>query len=175
MGSSDGYLELAEAAEALELDAPVDIYGPFYDGISENTFNQFHNVRYRGILNPLEVNNALLGYDALLLPTYHDGEGYPGVILEAYCAGLPVICSRWKFLPEIVDETSGLLITPRDVSSLQSAMLMLQNDDALYNNLRAGAIVKAEKFSTDIWARKFVDMCSSIVNKNNEDHSSQNN
>jgi len=157
-----GVMEIAEAAESLDLIEPIDIYGPFYDGITEDSFKQFKNVRYKGILSPQDVILTLSKYHALLLPTYHNGEGYPGVIFEAYSAGLPVICSKWKFLPEIVDETSGLLVAPRDAESLRIAMHAMQNNDALYQKLRTGAKEKAKLFSTDIWVQKFVEICHSL-------------
>lgn len=159
-----GILELAEAADKQELDEPVDIYGPFYDGITEDTFRQFRNVRYRGVLNPLQVTATLREYDALVLPTYHEGEGYPGVILEAYCAGLPVICSRWRFLPEIVSTNCGILVSPHDVNALCDAMLRLRNDIELFGRLRIGARKQAEKFKTVDWAQKFVALCLGAVN-----------
>lgn len=158
-----GIMELAEAADALQLDDPVDIYGPFHDGINEETFRQFRNVRYRGVLAPLEVTATLRNYDVLILPTYHDGEGYPGVILEAYSARLPVICSRWKFLPEIVNDDCGVLVPPRDVSALRDAMSRLRNDQELFERLRDGALKQACKFDTTEWAHTFVDLCREIT------------
>ncbi len=163
-----GVFVLADAAEALALEEPVDIYGPLYDGISADAFRRYRHTRYRGVIEPGDVLSTLRKYDALVLPTYHDGEGYPGVILEAYCAGLPVICTRWRVLPELVDEDCGLLVPPRDRAALQDAMLTLQRDVDRYNRLRQGAIEKARQYSTENWAQRFVDICAAVMKGDRE-------
>jgi poly-gamma-glutamate synthesis protein (capsule biosynthesis protein) len=114
---------------------------------------------YRGVVPPKEVTSVLSGYDALLLPTYHDGEGYPGVVLEAFGVGIPVICTRWRALPEIVDETCGLLVEPRDSESLLEAMTKLVSDPELHARLCKGAAARAERFSSAHWSERFIEYC----------------
>ncbi len=98
-----GVGELVEAAARLPKDCSVDVYGPFHEGLTEAIFANRPRVRYRGVIQSDDVVPTLARYDALVLATYHGGEGYPGVIHEAYLAGRTVIVSRWGFLPEIVD------------------------------------------------------------------------
>ena len=158
---SKGVYEIIAAAEQMPRSIVVDVYGPFRDGLEESVFANTA-VNYCGVLAPDQVLKTLSQYDVLLLPTFHRGEGYPGVILEAYSCGLPVITTNWNAIPEIVDEDSGILIDVKNVPQLINAMQCLIDDAATFNRLRRGAIEKAEFFSADDWADKFVEYCSSL-------------
>ena len=141
----------------------VDVFGPCTGAISERDFDGCNKVWYRGIVEPAQVIFTLAQYDALLLPTYHIGEGYPGVIVEAYAAGLPVVCTRWRALPEIVDCTSGILVEPRNSDALFDAMKRLIEDDDLYARLREGARKRRREFSSEVWNNKFVEYCRDLA------------
>lgn len=162
-----GILEIAQAVGEMELKYPVDIYGPFEKGLNEEVLREYRNIRYCGVLDPSRVIEVLGAYDALLLPTYHAGEGYPGVILEAYCAGIPVICSRWRFLPEIVNESCGLFVEPNDVLSLREAMQRLQHDDKLFQTLQNGARNQTITFDSVHWNNEFVIICRQVLSGGN--------
>lgn len=140
----------------------IDVYGPLSDGLSESTFDSTL-VSYRGVLEPERVIPTLQTYDALLLPTYHGGEGYPGVILESYSAGIPVIASNWNAIPEIVDEESGILVRPRDADCLAAAMLKMTSEPETYWRLREGAQHRALGFSSQLWADRFVEYAQGLV------------
>lgn len=158
-----GIGELIQAAEGLDADVEVDVYGPLMEGVTEERFVGLRKVRYRGPLAPEQVVPTLAQYDCLLLPTYHPGEGYPGVVLEAYLAGLPVICTRWRALPEIVDEMCGILIAPRSPEQLARAMRSLCDDEALYARLAAGALAKRDFFASEAWAERFARWCRELA------------
>lgn len=157
-----GILEIISAAERLPEGVSVDIYGDFFDGLSELDFLGLHRVNYCGVVPYDQMTERMREYDALLLPSYHSGEGYPGVVVEAYFAGIPVIVSNFQSIPEIVDETSGLLVEPRDPEELYRAMKALIDDDVLYCRLRNGAARKQEMFSATEWADYFVRICRSL-------------
>lgn len=163
-----GIHELIAAAERFEKEVAIDVYGPFRDGMTAAAFDGCKRVRYRGELAPDEVMDTLKQYDALLLPTYHPGEGYPGIVIEAYMVGLPVICTRWRRLPEIVDDSSGILVEPKNAQSLYEAMKALTNDTELFTRLREGAFAKRKQFDTAVWADRFVDLCREAVESRQE-------
>lgn len=102
-------------------------------------------------------------YDALLLPTYWEGEGHPGVILEAYCAGIPVIATRWGGIPEIVTSETGILVEPRDVEGLARAMRQIMTSEELCARLRAGARQKAIEFDAKQWTTYFIRLCEGLT------------
>jgi glycosyltransferase involved in cell wall biosynthesis len=164
---SKGIREILRASALLgNHDVEIDIYGPMSDGIALEEFSDVKNVRYRGILEPDGVAGVLAGYDVLLLPTYHDGEGYPGIVLEAFMAGVPCIATSWKAIPELVqDGTSGILIPPRDVSALAGAIERLLEMPELLPVLRAGALATAARFESHVWTRRFVEICTDAVNE----------
>jgi glycosyltransferase involved in cell wall biosynthesis len=164
---SKGIFEIIKAVEFIDCDCIVDFYGPFYDGVSEETFSGLKGVRYCGVLEPKDVKNTLALYDALLLPTYHSGEGYPGVVLEAYAVGLPVICTHWHGLSEIVDENCGILVEPRNVDALRAAMSKLMNDDHLYIRLQEGVIKRRQEFSSNLWRDRFLEYCLELIQSKN--------
>ncbi len=156
-------MELIGAAERLPPNVEVDVYGPLGGGLSESVFSGLRRTRYRGVLPPEEVPATMAGYDAFVLPTYHPGEGYPGVILEALAAGIPIVATRWRMVPELVDEESGLLVEPRDADDLFRAMQRLVNEPALFRRLREGARRRRGHFSASTWTQVFVDCCRALV------------
>lgn len=159
---------ILDTAPKLPEDVTVDLYGPLDESYSATEFTErgAGRVRYGGVLSKIEIQSRLWDYDALILPTFHDGEGYPGVILEAYAHGLPVITTQWMSIPEIVEhEVSGLLIEPQDIDGFVSAVNRLFADDALYHRLQEGAREKSKQFSSDFWTEKYIRFCYEAANE----------
>jgi glycosyltransferase involved in cell wall biosynthesis len=160
-----GIREILDVDEHLSDSVSIMVFGPFTGKISQKDFEGRKRVHYGGVLQPEEVTSTLRQYDALLLPTYFPREGYPGVIIEAYGVGMPVICSRWQAIPEIVDETSGILIPPRNSCALLEAIQALAQDEEWYTRLRAGARNRREEFASEQWADRFVEYCRGLVQR----------
>ena len=73
-----------------------------------------------GRLQPEDVATWMAASDVVTLPSY--SEGYPNVLVEALASGRPVVATQVGGIPEIVDETCGVLIPPRDPASLANAI-----------------------------------------------------
>lgn len=58
--------------------------------------------------------------DLIALPSY--AEGCPNVIIEALAAGRPVVATKVGGIPELVDESCGALVAPRQVGELRDAL-----------------------------------------------------
>lgn len=160
-----GLREIRALDGRLPGDVTVDIYGPETEDLRADFFDGCRQLRYRGAFEPGQAAAVLARYDALLLPTYYPGEGYPGVVVEAYMAGIPVVCTDWMALPEIVGEDSGLLLPPRDAEALLEALRRLAGDDALYHRLCQGARRRAEVFSIDTQAETLLAECRRLAHR----------
>ncbi len=158
-----GMRVMAAAAAGLPDGLTIDVYGPWGNDLPRDLFEPHANIRYHGPLLPEAIIPTFQQYDASLLPTHYIGEGYPGAILESYLAGVPVITTRWRAIPEIVDETVGILVEAESVDALRDGMIRLANDEALYQSLCANTRTKAEFFSADRWAAYFVERCRDVA------------
>jgi glycosyltransferase involved in cell wall biosynthesis len=159
--SCKGVPEIIQAGESLDERLVVDVYGPLGFGIRESAFSG--RVRYRGVVDRDDVPAILSTYHALVLPSYYEGEGYPGVVIEAFAAGIPVVCTRWRALPELVDESCGILVAPRDAEELRDAMNALGRDSELYARLKAGVRRRREEFSDEVWHQRYVQYCLELA------------
>lgn len=160
-----GMCILAKIAGRLPEGVTISIYGHWHDDLERNIFDHCPNVQYHGILTPAEVIPTMRKYDASLLPSHYRGEGYPGAVLESYFAGLPVIATRWRALPEIIDESVGILVEPKNPDALLEAILQLVENRTLFQKLRSNTQTKAEFFSTEHWGKFFVECCRKIIYK----------
>ncbi|MGD1047657.1 MAG: glycosyltransferase family 4 protein [Candidatus Krumholzibacteriaceae bacterium] len=128
-----------------------DFYGPLLERDREDflgAISRHRNLSYRGVVQPGAVSKVAMAYDVLLLPTYHQGEGYPAVILEAYSVGVPVIATKWLSLPEIVEHgVQGLLVPVRSPEEIRKALETLGADERLYESMRRNARAYVQSFS----------------------------
>jgi teichuronic acid biosynthesis glycosyltransferase TuaC len=77
-------------------------------------------VHLPGAMQPEAVSEWINAADTLCLPSY--SEGYPNVVVEALACGRPVVATQVGGTPELVNETNGLLVAPRDHAALQQAL-----------------------------------------------------
>ena len=104
----------------------VDFYGSI-DILYKNEFEQlistYENIEYKGYLNLLnsEGYKILSEYDVMLFPTYWEGEGFPGIVIDANIAGLPIIATDWNLNSEVIkDKETGYQSYSFAQSSLQT-------------------------------------------------------
>lgn len=64
-------------------------------------------VKYKGLVPFDKTTEVLKDYFLLLFPTKFYTEGIPGTIIDAYAAGVPVVCSKWQSFGDLVDDTVG--------------------------------------------------------------------
>jgi glycosyltransferase involved in cell wall biosynthesis len=139
--------------------ATLDIYGSFdEDGIEEALTALLSNdVQYKGVVASEQVIETLTSYDIFVFPTFYKGEGFPNVILDAFCSGTPVVCSDWKSNSEVIsDGRTGLIFSLDDPEGLISALVRLNNDRELLLQMSANARAEALKYQPDSVAAPFI-------------------
>lgn len=81
---------------------------------------------------------------AFVFPSLYEGFGLP--VLEALACGAPVICSNSSCLPEVVGD-AGLMIDPKNSSSITEAMKEIIKNSSLREQLIVKALKRASLFS----------------------------
>ena len=104
------------------------------------------NIRFTGVLEGQDYVGELSSGDFLVLSSNYETQGV--VLLEAFACGMPVVSTNVGGIPEIVNESNGILVPPHDPTQLADAMQTMlrtyQNYDA--DTLRSGVI---KKFSNE--------------------------
>lgn len=158
-----GLYEALEACRCLPDGCRLTVYGPRVAALEGDLFDRYDNASYGGTLHPQEVPAAIAQHDVVLLPTYFWSEGYPGVIIEAFQCGRPVISTWWRSIPELVrHHRNGLLVSPRSSTDLHEAMLRLAGDPVLYRTLCDGALATGDQFRSPAWYDRLVGDIVSI-------------
>jgi glycosyltransferase involved in cell wall biosynthesis len=87
------------------------------------------HVRLSGVRTGQEKLDAYLAADIFCYPSYFESESFGVVLLEAMQHAVPVVATRWRGIPSVVqDERTGLLVNPRDAAALASAIERLIAD-----------------------------------------------
>ncbi|MGM9795787.1 MAG: glycosyltransferase family 4 protein [Candidatus Aphodosoma sp.] len=153
----DTLLKVAHRLSEMQLDGKVcvDFYGQKTDGYFDKNLSNIEIFTYKGVLQPNEVIPTLHEYDALIFPTHYDGEGCPGILVEALSAALPIIASDWKYNSEFVkDGVNGFLCDTFDVDAYINAILSI-SDPILKSQMKKHSYMMSEKFA-DTTAREKV-------------------
>jgi glycosyltransferase involved in cell wall biosynthesis len=130
-----------------------DFYGPIHDEIQSEFLEKLSfvpNARYCGVAKPGSGSQLISQYDALVLPTYYDTEGHPGVFIEAMHAGVPVISTRIRTFPELITNGwNGFLVPTRDSCALAEAIHLLAIEPALKEEMGQANRLKGLEFRAE--------------------------
>ena len=112
-------------------------------------------VRFLGAGTRDDVIALFRAVDAALLTSAW--ENLPHTLLEALATGTPVIATAVGGIPEVVrDGENGLLVPPRDIAAIASAIDRLVHDDALRASLAAAAAPSVEELAEPRILRRIV-------------------
>ncbi|MGB8981695.1 MAG: glycosyltransferase family 4 protein [Anaerolineales bacterium] len=130
-----------------------DFYGPIHDEIHDEFLQKLAsvpNAHYCGIARPGSGPQLISQYDALVLPTYYDTEGHPGVLIEAMHAGVPVISTRVRTFPELITNGwNGFLVPTQDSRALAEAIHVLALEPALQEKMGQANYQKGLEFRAE--------------------------
>lgn len=131
-----GIFTLIEAMKLLDNSYHLKIYGPL-SGIEPDELHG-ENYSYYGSVPSSDVSKTIADNDILILPTTWKAEGYPGVIIEAYSVGVPVISTPLGGIPEIMcNGKTGFFIPVNDANALAETIRRFNEDN--YHQYSASA------------------------------------
>jgi|GEM_PF-2715654 len=103
------------------------------------------NIEFAGKLTETQITKILLESKLLVLPSL--SENFPNVILEAFCAGIPVIASSVGAIPELVKEgVTGYEVPPADVERLAERINKILRESDKLDEMGQSAYKEAGKY-----------------------------
>ncbi len=117
-------------------------------------------VTYGGLVPFDKSVEVLKNYFALLFPTYYEGEGFAGTVLDALSAGVPVIASDWKYNKEIVSEDVGFLCETQNVGSLITTLSEIMTNPEKVNSKKIICLKKSLEYKPETVVRVLIDELS---------------
>lgn len=111
------------------------------------------NIEMPAIINQCKV---------FLYPSLRESFGIP--ILEGMACGVPVITSNTSSMPEIAGD-AAILVDPYKSDEIVSAIEQIVNDTAFRNSLCEKGIKRAEQFSWQHMAEKYLELYKELLNK----------
>jgi glycosyltransferase involved in cell wall biosynthesis len=156
---SKGIDELLEVSNMLDDSYTVDIYGKTLESKYIKEYFEKYKANYLGALSSEEVQQKLKEYDVVVLPSHE--EGYPGIFIEAYSFGVPVLTTTLPPIMEIVeDHKNGILVEPKNVQSLYQGFLAFNQDN--YKQMSKNAYDSFEEFDSLKQTKKIIELIDSL-------------
>lgn len=132
----------------------LDIYGE----VGELQYEWFRSIEnnfgtrivYKGFVEPNTSVAVLKNYFALLFPTYYEGEGFAGTIIDAFASGVPVVASDWKYNCEIIREGhDGTVFPARDVCALTDKLVEIYENIDAWNAMKPNCLDRATEYLSE--------------------------
>jgi glycosyltransferase involved in cell wall biosynthesis len=163
-----GHHILIEVAEKIIKKYPATFFVFAGDGLlKEKLERKAKNLKIENHLlfigSTNKIPELLSIYDIFVLPSF--SEGLPMALLEAMAAKIPIVASRIGSIPKlIIPHQTGLLVEPRDMSSLEKSIIDLINDKNKAIKLAENGYRMILKiFSSKIMTEKYISIYNCLA------------
>lgn len=153
---------LIDVFSNIQADIQLDMYGEDRLGITDDAIEfDRAKVKYKGLISHNDIFDVLQNYDVLILPSHMEGQ--PGVVVESFLCGIPVIATSLPGVCDIVtDEVNGLLMPVDGREELKVAIERMSSDTALYGRLCEYVQANRERFTSGYWCNELVIRCREL-------------
>ena len=107
----------------------------------------------------------LAGSDIFVFPTYYPNEGHPWVIVEAMCAGLPVISTDHAAIREsVIESVNGYLVPKKDAKAVADKIrYLIEHPDERKKMGAESRRLYNEGFTHEIMIKRLGDVFRSVA------------
>jgi glycosyltransferase involved in cell wall biosynthesis len=127
-------------------------------------------IRFVGAQNRDQLRRSYKNSDVLVTPSVPaesgDQDGLPVAMLEAMCAGLPVVASRLPGIDEVVEDSiNGFLVEPANPAAIRDALALLIRDPELLERLGKNARNVADQHSSAETGRRYRALIAGMLHE----------
>jgi glycosyltransferase involved in cell wall biosynthesis len=163
---------LLEAFETVEKELPKATLTLIGDGDKSEELKKLSKklglkrVYFMGSKTREDVAGYMKSSSLLVLPSV--SEGFPLVITEAMASGLPVIATRIRGIPEIIEDgKNGYLVEPKKPEELAEKIIFLLKHKEARKKMSLNNTEKSKNYDWDVITDKLLSIFERI--KNNEE------
>lgn len=140
----------------------LDIYGSIdekykerFKALMENVDN---NIKYMGVVPYDKSVEVIKEYYGLLFPTFWFGEGFPGTIVDAFSAGLPIIATDFNVNKEIIENMkTGIIYPNSQIKTLEEALEWILNNKNKFIDMRKNCVIEAKKYQPESYIKTIIE------------------
>jgi len=134
----------------------------FLDFVRENKLEDI--VSLHGLVIGESKKAMINQADFFILPTYYETEAMPISILEAMNAGVVVISTNYRAIPEmILDNQTGCFVDKNRPDQIADKIIELVNNNEKYNSIRFRGFEHLERyFSEELFSKRIISLFNSI-------------
>ena len=124
--------------------------------VIENNLGKYIN--FRGLISKDEKYSVLKNGNILILPAYYPFEGQPISILEGLAFGMPIITTRYRAIPSMVEEgRNGVFLSMKSPKEIAEAIMRFYKNPHLILEMdkESYRIVK-EDFAEKKYIERFI-------------------
>lgn len=112
-------------------------------------------VEFLGVLRDRDKNLRFAGCDVFCFPSYFEAESFGLVLVEAMQFARPVVSTRWRGIPSVVEDgVNGYLTTVRSPAEVAEKLLLLAGNPALRRRLgEEGRRIFEQRFTLEAFHR----------------------
>ncbi|MDA9214559.1 glycosyltransferase family 4 protein [Planktomarina temperata] len=87
------------------------------------------HITYLGFLNEAEKEATFQMCHLLALPSFYRSEAQPISIIEGISYGMPILTTNHSYLPNLIDDKSGILVEPKNTQAIVKGINYLMDRD----------------------------------------------
>ncbi len=168
LNGTKGELDVIAAVQKLKqrgYDVKLSVAGQFSDPAYESKFRETimklgleDCVKYLGLVKGEARLDAYRKADCFCFPSFFSSEAFPLVLIEAMSFSLPIVASRWRGIPDMVEDgVNGYLVEPKNCDEIAEKLALLIDDLELAKRLgENGRRIFEEKYQLSTFANSMI-------------------
>ena len=150
------------------LNIVLDVYGPIkrkYKNKLLSYTGNMEGINFKGILKPDDPSfyRVIAQYHLIVFPTYYEGEGMSGIILDGFISGVPTITSDWKYNHLVIDDQrNGIILRENTPHHLAQEIKRLYHNRNRLKLLKEGCLNVRDKYNARVLIRDLLEQIRTV-------------